>query len=74
MNHMTAQTIAAEVRATIARANVPQARIAEALGLTRTQLSRRVNGHVEFSATEISKLADFLEVDPAVFFRETAAA
>jgi transcriptional regulator with XRE-family HTH domain len=68
MNHMTVQAIAAEARATIARQNVPQARVAEALGLTRSQFSRRINGHIEFSASEIATMADFLGVPVGEFF------
>ena len=69
----THDTIAANVRAEVARAQVTQTDLGEALGLTQTQVSRRLAGHVEFGATELAVLADYLGVAVSTFYAGTRA-
>jgi transcriptional regulator with XRE-family HTH domain len=73
MNHMTAQGITAEIRVAIARRNFSYTKVAAELGLTVSQFSRRINGKVEFSATELAKLSGILDVPVGAFFGEVAA-
>ena len=61
--------IAAEVRAAASRRGKTQADLAEILCLGRGAVSRRLNGHQEFSIDELYRLADALEVDASVFIR-----
>lgn len=74
MIRMTAQRIAAEVRAIIARSGKKHGDVAEALGLSPSQLSRRVKGDIPFSAEQIAKLAQFFDVPVSAFFPEEQAA
>lgn len=43
------------------------------LGLSQRAMSRRLTGEVEFSATELEKLASMLEVPVSSFFGEVPA-
>lgn len=62
-----AQRIAAAVRAETARHRVSQQRLASQIGMKQPALSRRMNGHVEFSPDELFAIAQVLDVDPATF-------
>lgn len=66
-------TIAANVRAEIARRGITQKQISEVLHLSQTGISRRLKGRVEFSGSELSALAAMLEVPVASFFTGRAA-
>jgi len=55
-------TVGATVRAEMARRRVTQRQIAEALGLSQTQISRRLAGEVAFNVDELAVVADFLGV------------
>lgn len=57
-----AQSVAGNVRAEMARARVPQVRIAAALGLTQQAVSRRLRGEVEFTVSELATVAAELSV------------
>lgn len=70
---MTTQTIAAEARAVLARERTKQSDVAEALGLSRSQLSRRLSGQISFSAEEIAHLAQFAGVPVGQFFGAVAS-
>ena len=52
----------------MARRSVSQAQVASTLGLTQPQVSRRLSGAVEFSASELSKLSKLLDVPVSAFF------
>lgn len=58
----------------MARAGVSQHDVAAVLGLSQTGVSRRLSGRVDFSATELAKLAAHLNVPVAVFFADALAA
>ncbi|WP_370454480.1 helix-turn-helix domain-containing protein [Homoserinibacter sp. GY 40078] len=54
----------------MARRGASQVDVAEALGLTQPQVSRRLAGRVEFSASELSRLSARLGVPVSAFFGE----
>lgn len=55
-----AANLAANVRAEVARRRLRQSDIAAQLGLNQRAMSRRMLGEVEFSATELNRLAELL--------------
>ena len=56
--------MAAEVRAAIARAGLPRARVADAAGMHRQLLSRKLNGHTPFLIEEVVAIAKAIDVPP----------
>lgn len=56
----TAQFVAAEVRAEMARQSKSQSELAEMLGVTGQTAGRRLSGSVPFDIAEISLVADWL--------------
>lgn len=60
------QTIAANVKAETARAQVTQSDVAKALGLSRTSLGDRLAGRISFLARELVVLANLFEVHLSV--------
>lgn len=65
--------VAANVRAEVARRRIRQADLADAMGLDQRAVSRRLLGHVEFSATELQKVAQILDVPVARLLGEVPA-
>lgn len=61
------------VRAEMARRSKSQTYIASLLGLSQTAVSRRLGGDVEFSASELSVIADDFGTQVGTFFGEVAA-
>lgn len=61
MSRTTTVDVAANVRAEVARRQLRQIDVAEALGLNQRAVSRRLTGQVEFSATELHALAHLLD-------------
>ncbi|AMS03532.1 helix-turn-helix DNA binding protein [Gordonia phage Guacamole] len=55
-------TVAANVRAELARRQVAAQQLAEGIGLSRVTLSRRLNGHAPWTIDEIAATAEFLNV------------
>jgi transcriptional regulator with XRE-family HTH domain len=66
-------SVAEEARAAIARQRIRQSTIAEALNLSQASVSRRLSGDVDFTSTELRKLADLLGMPVGAFFGEVAA-
>lgn len=60
-----AQSVAANIRAEMARRRATQGALAAALGVTQQAVSRRLRGDVEFTVTELQIVAETLGVDPA---------
>lgn len=60
-------TVAANVRAEVARQRIAQVRIAEALGLPQPSVSKRLRGLTPFSIDELQGLAGLLGVPLSVF-------
>lgn len=69
----SAISVVANIKAEIARCGVSQAEVAEALGLTQPQVSRRLTGRVDFSSKELVDLSRLLTVPVATFFGEKAS-
>jgi transcriptional regulator with XRE-family HTH domain len=65
-------TVAAEVRAELARRNIPRSQVADRLGMSRTSVWARLRGDIEFSVSELEQLAEMLGV-PVVQFLPTPA-
>lgn len=65
--------VAANVRAEVARRRIRQADIAGHLSIDQRAVSRRLLGHVEFSASELQKLAELLEVPVSALYGEASA-
>lgn len=74
MVHMISQRIAAEVRAEIARRQLVAANVAKDAGLTPSQFSRRLHGHINFSADEVAAIAKSIGVPVSSLYGEPAAA
>lgn len=53
-----------ELRAEIARKNIPKNRIAKELSISSTSLSLKMSGAREFKETEIRKLVEVLALTP----------
>lgn len=63
--HMTqnlSRDVAAVVRAELARKQIPQSRLAEALGLSAATVSRRMGGTAPFELDELPVVAGLLGV------------
>ena len=56
---------AAAVRSNLARTPITITQAAWALGISRSTLSRKVNGHTPFKAEEIRTLANLIGIQPA---------
>ncbi|MDQ3576391.1 MAG: helix-turn-helix transcriptional regulator, partial [Actinomycetota bacterium] len=62
MNVTYAQTVAATVRAEMARANVKQAELANVLGISQAALSRKTSARVPFRLDELQAAAHHLGI------------
>jgi len=60
MNPPTTAGLAGEVRAEMARQGVTAASMARAIDVSRTSLSRKLNGRNEFTVAEMFRVAAFL--------------
>ena len=56
---------AAAVRSNLARTPITITQAAWAIGISRSTLSRKVNGHTPFKAEEIRTLANLMGIHPA---------
>ena len=65
MNTTNQQITAAAVRSNLARTYTTITEAATELGISRSALSRKVNGHAPFKADEIRILADIMGIHPA---------
>jgi len=64
------ETVAAEVRAHIARQRRSASNVALELGWTQTYLWRRLNGRVSFDLNDLEEIAAVLGVPPTAFFSQ----
>ena len=67
------QRVAAEVRASLARANLSGNRAASRLGWKQQYLSRRLSGTVPFDVSELYAIADLLDVPVGEFLPEATS-
>lgn len=66
--------VAAEVRAELARQNVSHRQAAEWLGMSQSQITRRLNGKIAFDTVVLEILARHLGVPVRQFFPVGSAA
>ncbi len=66
-------TVAAEIRAEMARQRKTQQDLAGQLGISAQQVGQRLGGKIAFDVRELGVIADYLDV-PAVRFFATASA
>jgi len=59
--------VAAEVRAAMARRQISQQALADAVGWTQAYLARRLVGRVPFDVSDLEKLGEFLDVPVTSF-------
>ena len=65
MNTTNQRVTAAAVRSNLARTYTTITEAATELGISRSTLSRKVNGHTPFKAEEIRLLANLMDIPPA---------
>lgn len=65
---MTTFSVAANVRAEMARRGLNQEDVGNILDIHRQGISRRLNGEVPFRVPELEKLATVFGIDVSVFF------
>ena len=73
MQNPHAERVAASVRAEVARRKVTQQQLADLLGMHQMSVSRRLNGHTEFTVSELATVAEFLGVPVASLIGDDAA-
>ena len=56
--------VAEEVRVLMTRRRAKQSDLAAVLSVSQGQVSQRLNGHVEFTVSELEALARYFDVDP----------
>jgi transcriptional regulator with XRE-family HTH domain len=56
------ERVIGEVRAEMARQRIGQVKLGKGTGLSQNKLSRRLNGAVPFSTSDLEKIAGFLRV------------
>ena len=64
----TDNTVAANVRAELARHGLNANRLPKLLGSTQAYWSRRTRGEVAFDQNDLTALAALMQVDPGIFF------
>lgn len=67
MTHGLSEHVAREVRAEMARQRVTHRQVADRLGLSQVQVSKRLRGQIEFRPSELDAVADFLGVPVTQF-------
>lgn len=67
------QTVGATVRAEMARRKITQRQVAEKLGISQTQVSRRLDGTVSFNVDELEAVAQVLGLPVALFVAQPTA-
>jgi transcriptional regulator with XRE-family HTH domain len=70
----TAQRVAENVRAELAVRRISGTALADALGITRSTMYRRLDGSSPWPVDDLERVADFLAVDVAYLLTERGAA
>lgn len=58
------------IKSILKQKGIKQNKLAEILGLSCNSISKKINGKAEFKASELMKIASFLEVDISALFFE----
>ena len=66
MDHSPAREVADKVAASILRSGCSKSSVSAAVGIPSTTFNRKINGHVEFTFSELLRLAEVLDVAPAM--------
>ena len=64
IDHQLRGAVAATVRAEMARRHLTQSDVADAIGVPRTGVSRRLTGQTPFDVDELAALADLFDMTP----------
>ena len=67
--NVSRESIAAEVRAQLARRRRSARSVALELGWTQTYMSRRINGRIPFNVDDLAAIAEALDVPVISFFQ-----
>lgn len=67
----TDEQVSQAVRVESARGRLTQAAVADRLGMTRSALNARLNGHTHWSAGEVVKLSEALDLPVCVLLTGT---
>lgn len=73
MSETITASVAAEVRAEMARQNVPQRELGDVIGLSQGAAWRRLQGRVPFDVAELAAVAEWLKVPITQLLPEPAA-
>ena len=65
MDHITANEVADKVAAAILRSGRSKNSVAIAAGFAGTTFNRKINGHVEFTFSEVLRIANVVGVPPS---------
>lgn len=60
--HTPTQAVGANVRAEVARRGLTQAALADVIGVSQSQLSKRLRGVIPFDVNELAAIAKALDV------------
>jgi transcriptional regulator with XRE-family HTH domain len=72
--HTRTSPVAANIRAELARRDLGQKPLADALGISQSQLSKRLRGEIDLTVAELQKTAAFLEVPIGVLLPDPVVA
>lgn len=67
MDHFTTQEVAGKVAAAILASGLSRRSVADAAGIPPTTFGRKLKGLVEFTFSELLRIADALGVKPSAF-------
>ena len=67
MSYSPTESVAAAVRAELARKRRTGVQLAELMGITQQSVSKRLCGNTPFSVTELVLVAEWLDIAPSVF-------
>lgn len=67
MDNSPAKELADKVAATILRSGRTKASVARESGIPKTTFARKLDGHVEFTFSELLRIARVLGVSPSLF-------
>ena len=74
MSYPSRAELAAEVRAEMARQRVTPSQLAEATGISRATLGRRLSGQLAFTVDELALISTHLQVAPSRFIAAAVVA
>ena len=67
MDHFITQEVAGKVAAAILESGISKRSVSEAAGIPATTFGRKIKGHVEFTFSELIRIAEVIGVKPSEF-------